>query len=91
MSKNTPKSIQSRNSEIYQIWKRAPCTALGEERAEAADGEKAVGGEDSFEIGLVVELKRRSEDVDGGHDGGSGSPDISSPAAIGDGGGQLEQ
>ncbi|KAH7843069.1 hypothetical protein Vadar_012312 [Vaccinium darrowii] len=63
----------------------------GDERAEAADGEKAVGGEDPFEIGLVVELKPRSEDVDGRHDGGRGSPDISSPAAIGGSGCQLEQ
>lgn len=44
----------------------------GEERTEAADGDKAViGRDDSIEIGLVVELKRRLEAVAGGHDGTS--------------------
>ena len=47
----------------------------GEERTEAADGEEAVGGDYSFEIGLFVELKRRPEIASGGHDGGRGSPD----------------
>ena len=35
----------------------------GEERTETADGKEAVGGEDSLEIGLVIELKRWSEGI----------------------------
>lgn len=57
MSKDATKAVQSGDSEVDQIRKCTPRTALGEERTEAADGEEAVGGDDSFEIGLVIEFK----------------------------------
>lgn len=56
MGENATEVIQLSDSEIEQIGESVPCASLGEERAEAANGDVSVGREEGLEVRFVAEF-----------------------------------
>lgn len=50
MSEDAAEMVQPGGSEVEQIGESASCASLGEERAEAADGDVTVGREERGEV-----------------------------------------
>lgn len=71
MGEDPPEPADGPDPEVLEVGERAPRAPLGEERAKAADGQVAVGGEDGVEVGLVAELGEVT-----GHGDGAGGCDF---------------
>lgn len=56
VSEDAAEAVEPCGSEVSQIGESASRASLGEEGAEAADGDVTVGREERFEVGLVAEF-----------------------------------